>query len=276
MRTLILSLILTACIVLSGCAGRQIPAHVQSVRVLGSRGYDCFNAGNFQCAITNYQKAFLQSGSYDEPLLKADYLFNIARVYFELERYDSAVSYFSNCISEYLFYKDSAKLHTATAFHSLALALSGDMDGALKISCSDAFKRNQIDPVFNYTVNARLLQIQKKYAQASLLYDSAFVLLRKSGDVYGLSVNYYYRATIAFSQNDLPRSEALFDSAIVAMDKIPQRFRRWKILAGLSAVNFCQGEDETAMRFFYRAQECVPAGITIPDLESLKNCTYSY
>ena len=76
---------------------------------------------------------------------------------------------------------------------------------------------------------------------------------------------------MALSSKDFQRGRELFDSSLVLLDKVPERYSRYRVLLGYSKLEFCSGAERGA-EYYRRAQECVPVGIGIPALEDIKSC----
>ncbi|HEX3019009.1 MAG TPA: hypothetical protein VHP36_01845 [Chitinispirillaceae bacterium] len=264
---------LSVLILLCGCASRQVSLHSQTAHNYGKRAFDSFNSGDFSDALLNYNQAFRYAGLSDEPLLKAQYLFNIGRIHFEMDHFDSAANYFSASLKEFSFYGDSADEASAAAWLVMCYAYQGDFDNAELLRKTAVFQRNRLNKHFWYTVLARLEIAQTDYDEASLLLDSASIPLKKRKDKELLSMNCFYRGLIAGRQGRLQDSRLLLDSSLALSDGLAATYRRWKILLELSKVSYCLDlNSEAAQRYYYRSEECRPTGVKFPEISEISDC----
>ena len=192
----------------------------------------------------------------------------------ELGRFDTAVQMFKTAATEYAFYKDSSYLRSTVAFIALSLALGGQTDSANLVRNQNVFMQNRESPVFYYTVLARIAFANGDLLQAESCLDSARYFIKKKSDPTAIALNCYYRAVLALSKKQYNESLVLLDSALQYLDNSPERFRRWKILSGLAAVYFCTNDSGAGFRYYNRAKECAPAGVTVPVIDEFKNCSY--
>ena len=254
---------------IAGCAGSRGKMSDNTARTYGRNAFAHFNAGNFDEALRMYQKALWYAGRSDHPLLKAHYSFNIGRVYFEKGIFDSARQYFYDSYGEFSFYKDTSQASFTAGFLALAYASSGEMDSAWEI-CRGKYGRNQ--SAFWNTICARVCLLENNFTDASGLLEKAALQYNIKKDAHALALNCYYRALVDFSNKSYSSAHLLLDSALTLLDRVPGRYDRWKVLVGLSGVEFCNGLEQNGYRLYKRAQECAPMGISIPALERVRSC----
>lgn len=267
----LIHLLLVLLLPLLGCAPKTVSLHAQSAHSYGNRAFNSFISGDFIAALTNYGKAFTYAGYSDDPVLQAQYLFNIGRIYFEMDQYDSANRYFSASLQEYIFYHDSSGEAAVTAWKAMSYSFSGKHDSAEILCTTAGFNRNRSNLPFWYTVRARMESAKRNYLHASLLLDSALNILRKKEDFDLLSMNCFYRGSIAAVEKRFDKALMLLDSAIELSNESGAKYRRWKILLKLVEVNISLHNENAAHRFYYRAMECAPSGVTLPGIREINN-----
>ena len=268
MRNLIFQISILAFLI-AGCAGSRGKISDNTARNYGRSAFAHFNAGNFDEALKMYKRALWYAGRSDYPLLRAHYSFNIGRVYFEKGIFDSARQYFYDSYGEFLFYKDSSQASSTAGFLALAYASSGKRDSAWEI-CRGKYGRNQ--SAFWNTIRARVCLLENNSTDAAGLLEKAALQYNGKKDAHALALNCYYRASVVFSNKSYSSARLLLDSALILFDRVPGRYDRWKVLVGLSGVEFCNGLEQNGYRFYKRAQECAPLGISIPALERVRSC----
>lgn len=257
-------------VLLFSCGGRKVSNYDRTAAAYGRSAYNCFRDGNFAEAKKLYRRALISAGRSDMPHQRARYLFNIGRVLFEEGEYDSANQYFILSQDEFMFLGDSLTASSAAAFICLTYISRGEIDSARMISGMSYPER---DHILWSMVQGRVLMAGGKVSEAEKEFRVAALKQRKKKDFGGLALNCYYRGSLALSSKDFQRGRELFDSSLVLLDKVPERYSRYRVLLGYSKLEFCSGAEERGLRYYRRAQECVPVGIGIPALEDIKSCS---
>jgi len=256
-------------LVFFSCGGRKTSGYDYAAGAYGKSAYACFNEGDFTGAKKLYSKALLIAQHSDMPSLKARYLFNIGRVYFEEDAFDSAQKYFLESYSEFLFLGDTLSASSAAGFICLSYAGIGALDSAKMIADGTGTGGG----AFWGMVRGRLYLNEGRPEDALREFSAVADLYKKKKNFEQLSLNCFLRGKAALYLKDFKRSRELLDSSIVLLDKTGVRYSRWRVLTGLSALEFCTGEEQRGVMFYRRAQECAPEGVIIPALEKVKSCS---
>jgi tetratricopeptide (TPR) repeat protein len=265
----ILNCSLCAVLILS-CGGRKAADYDRTAAAYGKSAYTCFRDGNFTEAAKLYRRALISAGKSDMPYQRARYLFNIGRVYLETGKFDSAQQYFILSHDEFMFLGDSSAVSSAAAFICLAYICRGEIDSARMVSRMNYPGRDQ---ALWGMVQGRLLMTEGKVSGAETEFRGAALKQRKKRNFAGLALNCYYRGSLALSSRDFQRGRELFDSSLALLDRVPERYNRYRVLLGYSKLEFCSGTEQGGLRYYRRAQECVPEGIRLPALDELKSCS---
>jgi len=93
------NLLLALCALLFSCANplKGKSPYWYNGYVYGTQAYGLFAQGKLFNAIAHYKKAVGEAERYDIPQQGALYKFNTGRCYYELDEFDSALSFFSAC-----------------------------------------------------------------------------------------------------------------------------------------------------------------------------------
>jgi tetratricopeptide (TPR) repeat protein len=186
---------------LFSCAGPQKPDPGTEARKYGSRASAYFTESNLQAALVEYRHAYVAAAKVDLPLLQAQYLFNIGRVYYELGVLDSADTAFQASYRELVFYKDDETGRTVAGFIALVYARQGRYDNAF-----EWYERGRPqelkDPgstAFWLTVQAVVGMVKDRSSEAEGYLDRAMLCYKKLKNYNGMAQVDYYRAAIAHS-----------------------------------------------------------------------------
>jgi tetratricopeptide (TPR) repeat protein len=259
---------------LFACAGPQKPDPGSDARLYGSHASSCFTGGNFQAALSEYRRAYVAAAKVDLPLLQAQYLFNIGRVYYELGALDSADSAFQASYREHIFYKDDETSRTVAGFIALVSARQGRYDNAF-----EWYERGRPqelkDPestAFWLTVQAVVGMVKDRMPEAESYLDRAMISYKKEKKYNGMAQVDYYRAAIAFSSANYEDAKQHLAESLAFLDKSPERYRRWRVLLASATVAFCMHDAEQGQRYYKRALDCVPKGIALPSDDEVTGC----
>lgn len=267
-------LIIVIIIIFCSCSNRHVSMQSQTAHIYGKRAYERFNNCDFHNALVNYHKAFANAGISDEPLLQAQYLFNIGRVFFEMELFDSAEQYFSACIHEYHYYQDSVAEAASIAWKTMCLAILGKNDSVKNMTENFTFLRNRLNLNFWYNINARIEMALGNLTRASIFLDSSLNVLQKKRNYESLALNCFYRGQVAAFQGDYNRALVLLDSALIVSEVTDIKYRRWRMHLEIAKINYCLGNNSIGERYYYRALQCIVSGVKFPEIDSVAYCNY--
>jgi tetratricopeptide (TPR) repeat protein len=245
-----------------------------TARSYGSRAAQLFTEGNCIGAIKEYQKAYIHAARADMPLQQAQYLFNIGRVWYELDNTDSADIAFRAAYREFMYYQDSASASSSAGFISLTFCKRGKYDSAMswyKRGRPKDLKSNE-EITFWLTIQALISLLQNRISEASAWLDRAYEAYKKEKSWNGIAQVDYYRARIAYAQSKYEEARELLTVSLASLDKTPERFRRWRVLAASAMVSFCLGDAEAGERFYRRSLDCIPRGVSLPHRDSVTIC----
>ena len=263
-----------AALLLFNCAGPQKPDPGADARLFGSHASSYFTEGNLLSALAEYKHAYVAAAKVDLPLLQAQYLFNIGRVYYELGVLDSADSAFEAAYRELAFYKDEETGRTVAGFIALVYARQGSYDNAF-----EWYERGRPqelkDPestAFWLTVQAVVCMVKDRMPEAESYLDRAMISYKKEKKYNGMAQVDYYRAAIAFSSANYEDAKQHLAESLVFLDKAPERYRRWRVLLASATVAFCLHDTDSGQHFYKRALDCVPKGIALPSDGEVTGC----
>jgi tetratricopeptide (TPR) repeat protein len=256
------------------CSGPKIDPGA-TARLYGSRGSQLFVEGNLAGAIKEYQKAYVQAARVDLPLLQAQYLFNIGRVWYEAGELDSADQALQAAYREFSYYKDSSNAGVAAGFIALVFCHAGNYDSAFAWYQKGRPKelRKNSETAFWLTIQARISLLKNRIPEASAWLDRAYEGYKKDKSWNGMAQVEYNRAAIAYSQARYEDACLLLASSLELLDKTPERYRRWRALLASATVGFCLQDNESGERFYRRGIDCIPRGVVAaPPLDSIRTC----
>lgn len=256
------------------CAGPQKPDPGADARLFGSHASSYFIQGNLLPALTEYKHAYVAAAKVDLPLLQAQYLFNIGRVYFELGVLDSADSAFQASYRELVFYKDEETGRTVAGFIALVYARQGRYDDAF--AWYERGRPQELkDPgsiAFWLTVQAVVGMVKDRMPAAESYLDRAMLSYKQEKNYNGMAQVDYYRAAIAFSSANYDDAKQHLAESISYLDKSAERYRRWRVLLASATVAFCLHDADSGQRYYKRALDCVPKGIVLPSDDEVTGC----
>lgn len=261
-------------LLLLSCAGPRKPDPGAVAHLHGSHALSYFTEGNLQRAIEEYKQAYAAAAKVDLPLLQAQYLFNIGRVYYELGALDSADSAFRSSYHDLVFYKDDVTGRTVAGFIALVCARQGRYDNAF-----EWYERGRPqelkDPgstAFWLTVQAVVGMVKDRMPEAESYLDRAILGYKKLKNYNGMAQVDYYRAAIAFSSVNYEDAKQHLAESMAFLDKSAERYRRWRVLLASATVAFCMHDTEAGQRYYERALDCVPNGIALPQGGEVTGC----
>jgi tetratricopeptide (TPR) repeat protein len=258
------------------CSGPKVDPGA-TARIYGARALQLFAEGNLNGAVKEYQKAYVLAARADLPHLQAQYLFNIGRVWYELDKIDSAHAAFQNAYREFMYYQDMENASTASGFIALSFCKRGMYDSAFvwyQNGRPEELKGNS-QTAFWLTVQSLLSLLKNRTPEASAWFDRAYECYEKEKSWNGMAQIDFYRARIAYSQAHFEDARQLLYASLALLDKTPDRFKRWRILLATARTSQCLGDGESAKRFYRRALDCAPKGIVIPSIDLIMTCTGS-
>jgi tetratricopeptide (TPR) repeat protein len=263
---------------LLGCGGAKRPDPAAASKIYGSRASAAFAEGNLSGALAGYKKAYVAAARADVPLHQAQCLFNVGRVYYELGYLDSAEQAFGAAQRDFVFYRDDANSRMAAGFLALVGCQRGMYDQAYSWyeKGRPEVLKDRTETAFWLTVQARIAMLKNRTPEAKGYLDKAMECYAREKMYNGMAQIEYYRAQISCSEKKYDDAGAYLASSLACLDKAAQRYRRWRVLLASSAVAFCRSEEDQGLRFYRRAQDCVPAGITLPSIDNIRSCTGTF
>ena len=259
---------------LLGCGGAKRPDPAAASKMHGSRASAAFTEGNLAGALAEYKKAYVAAARADVPLQQAQCLFNVGRVYYELGYLDSAEQAFGTAQHDFVFYHDDANGRMAAGFLALVYCQSGMYDQAYSWyeKGRPSVLKDRTETAFWLTVQALIAMLKTRTPEAKAYLDEAMKYYAREKKYNGMAQTDYYRALIAYSEAKYDDAAAYLTSSLASLDKVTQRYRRWRVLLASSTVAFCRNEEELGQRYYKRAQDCVPARIELPSVDSIRPC----
>jgi tetratricopeptide (TPR) repeat protein len=262
-------------LLLVSCGGTGKPDPGETSRMYGARAAINFTNGNLLGALAEYRKAYGAAARMDLPVEQAQCLFNAGRVYYELGLLDSAESAFSTAHRDFLYYHDSGRAARAAGFISIVNAQAGRYDSAYAWYGRGRPKdlRGSEETAFWLTVQARLCLMKDRVPEAMGYLDRAMECYKDEKMWSGMAQVDYDRAGISYTAGRHDEARGLLASSLAFFDKSGERYRRWRVLLASAAVSFCLRDEEAGVRFYTRAADCIPKGITpLPLMESVRTC----
>jgi tetratricopeptide (TPR) repeat protein len=257
--------------VTSGCTGSK-----KAVRsgddIYGSRAYRYFLSGNLLSAAEIYKKGFISARNADNMYMSAQYLANIGRIYFELDRFDSAAVYLAKSHNEFVRLDDTAAASKAAAFLALCHAAKGDGAQAHQwFSAASAYKGRNFTHYLAVIKSRIDWQLSSKISNEKNL-EKARAFYKKKRDLSTLATIAILKADTELSKSNCAAASRLLSEALSYFDKTAETYRRGKTLVKLASVNFCAGNDDAGKHFYERALDCVPRGILLPTFDQVSAC----
>ncbi len=261
-----------AMLVLAGCAPNARKRGPQNWDTYGVRGYRCFLEGDFLKALNLYRTGYVAARRSDEIHKTSQYLFNTARVFFELGQLDSAANWFGKAHEEMLYYKDSVSAARAAVFLSLCFAKSARA-GEANTWLAKAETLRGKDCVHFYNAAAcKVGFILNGTLENPEKLDAAASYYTKKKDYASLSQIHLLKAQVSKEGKDLSAARYYLEAAISDLDNSPEMFRRYTVLLLLSENSFCSGNSDEGNRFYGRAVDCAPRGVVLPSLDLISRC----
>lgn len=257
-------------LLLSGCGGKTAFNRGEIASSFGNSGYQYFTKGQFDKSLVQYMKALKESEKNDIPALRARYLFNIGRVYYEMGIPDSARTYFLKSGFELSYYGDSVSSSMATGFIALVFCERGHIDSA-KLLCKQQYSED-IKPLRHFwqMVRSRIAFSEHEYDKAIMLIDSASVYYRKSRDYEALVSAHFHKAEIQYERQLYSEVQSTLESALVYLEKTESQYNRWKVLLLLSKAYFKTGNERDGTVIYLRAKDCAPSPGLVPSLAEIQ------
>lgn len=253
------------------CVSTQ-PLPDRHIETYGQGAAVHFRNGEFGKALRLFKTGCSEAQRLDIVALQARYQFNIGRIYYECNLFDSAAHYFS--ISRVLFGQIGQEPEASTAL------LYGSLTDAYRVGkgldrrgfTAAAKAVAETDPHLVLAASALIELLDGNLDSASAMIGKALEKLGKTGEHFSRGVLYYYLAMAEFSRGNLAKSEASLDSSLSAFRQHPWRYRNWKPLLGKSILAFCRGDSAVGDQYYRRAQHAVPDLVAFPPVEFVKQC----
>ncbi|MCU0609859.1 MAG: hypothetical protein MUF22_08860 [Chitinispirillaceae bacterium] len=256
------------------CGGSRRPDPGAFARIYGSRAAAKLADGNLLGAVTTYQKAAEAAARADLPLLEARYRYNTGRVWHELGMSDSAEQVLRESYRDFIYYRDSSDAALAAGMISLINAEQARYDSAFAWygRGRPATLKGRGETAFWLMVQAKYCIASDRIPEAEAYLDKAMECFTKDKDRRNMARVDYCRAQIARNAAQHADARAHLQRALASLDKAHERYGRWRVLIALSAVSFCLRDEESGIRFYRRAVNCVPRGIAVPAIDALRSC----
>jgi len=260
--------ILLCCACFTGCAGNKPKPHDDDV--YGSRAYGYFLDGNMPLAVDTYKKGYASARKTDNVEGAARYLSNIGRVFYEMGVIDSAVLYNRRAYEEFIALGDGAQASAAAAFLALCLVAGGDGEQArewLKTAASSASAARKDSDRYLAVIRGLIdFRLTGKVSDEGAV-DAAQAFYKKAKEGRMLSTIYILKADHNMSKGAYPAATGYLDSALIVIEASRERYKRSRILLRLAVIAFNAGDENTGKRYYERARDCAPKGVTFPSME---------
>jgi tetratricopeptide (TPR) repeat protein len=241
--------------------------------VYGTRAHDLFAEGKLSAALSFYKKGLAQALNHDIPEQAALYRFNAGRCFYELNKFDSASTYFTSAHIDYSLCNKPDEARQAAGFAALAFCATGQNDSAFFW-----YQKGVITPVTNadkafwLMVHGRLAWA-KDHSKESLAYiDEAYDVYMKEKSYHGAAQMRMIKSAAYSYFGDVPEAVKQIDSALVLDDKTQLRFDRFRMLLRAASAYTCANDNVRAQWFFDRALHCIPDGIKPPAKDQVLTC----
>jgi tetratricopeptide (TPR) repeat protein len=270
-----LLLALSACIFINlFCGGAKAPDPGETARMYGSRAATLFTEGNLLGAVAEYGKAYAAAARADLPIEEAQCLFNSGRVWYELDRLDSAAVFFETAYRDFTYYHADEKAAVAAGFIALVNSRLGNGDSAYAwyTRGRPANLDDNAQTAFWLSIQARLCIAKNRIPEAQGYIDRAFECAQKEKMFSAMAQLDYMRAEISYRASHYDEARSSLVSSIALLDKAPERYRRWQVLLAASAVSFCLRDEEAGIRYHTRAIDCAPKGMAVVPIDSVRTC----
>jgi tetratricopeptide (TPR) repeat protein len=279
-RTVVAVLLLLT-LALAGCAGSRRGAS-RPDDVHGSRAHRLFMNGELPRALESYRQAFAVASRVDNNVGAARALSNIGRVYFELGMSDSAALHFVMAYEEFVVFAGVAAASRSAAWAALSFAATGDemrarcwlgtAETAAAIANAGS-KRGRATDEHYFALMRGLIdfRLSSRVTDENALI-AALAFYRKQKNHSSLSTLYVLLADMEFARGNCTAAKRLLDEALASMDKSGEMYRRSTALQRAAAVSFCLGEETAGRRYYRRAVDTVPRGLTVPPAEEVAAC----
>lgn len=262
-------------VLLASCANplKGKPPYWYNGYVYGTRAHGLFSEGRIATALVFYQKGLVQAQTHDIPQQAALYLFNIGRCYFELDKNDSAVRYFSDAYTQFALCGSENEARQAAGFASLAWSGAGENDSAFSWYTKGAITPVKTDEkTFWLMVHGRLAWGRDHSKEALAYLDEAYDLYKKQKAWYGAMQMCHLRGRVYAYFGDNAEAVRMITEALSLGDKTELRFDRWRVLVTAASMYSCANDPARAQWFFSRAMQCLPEGIKPPSKERILSC----
>jgi tetratricopeptide (TPR) repeat protein len=241
--------------------------------VYGTRGYTLFAQGKLEPAILSYQKALAEASRFDIPQQVALYTFNIARCFSELDKYDSALTYFQRSYTGFVFCSDGADSRRCAGFIALTFSSMGGGDSALAwYKHATAVTADKKERPFWLSVHGRLLWRRDHGKEALDYFEEAFDLYKKQKAYNAMAQMCSMRAEIYRWYADYPEAKKCIEEALFWGDKSVLRYDRFRMVLAAAAICACLNDREGVAWYYQRACACAPSGMPVPPFEKIKEC----
>ncbi|MDR3013238.1 MAG: tetratricopeptide repeat protein [Chitinispirillales bacterium] len=270
----IVTVFFMALAVLTGCAGSKKNEPRREDNVHGVRAHQVFMSGDFPRAIEVYKSGFAAARTVDNPVGAARSLSNIGRVYFEMNRPDSAALYFGKAHGEFTILGRKEEAARTAAWLALCFASAGDETAARRWFDTAASSADMNQPASDrhfYAVMKATLDFRLSSGigdEAAL--NAAYTFYKKQKKHSALATIYILKADVEFSKNNCTAANQYLKNALASLDMSGERYRRSGTLIKLARANFCIGDSNLGKHFYERARDSAPKGITIPSIEEVE------
>jgi tetratricopeptide (TPR) repeat protein len=112
--------------------------------------------------------------------------------------------------------------------------------------------------------------------EAEAYLDQAMLCYKKKKNSNGMAQVEYYRASIAYTAASYEDARQHLALSLTYLEGVPERYRRWRVLLASAAAAFCMNDRDAGERFFKRALDCAPGGITLPESAIITGCPKTF
>jgi tetratricopeptide (TPR) repeat protein len=235
----------------------------------GSRAYSHFAKGEIGAAIAFYRKASQEATANDLPLYHAKYIMNIGRCFYEIDSIDTAMWYFDNAISEYVFYKDTKSVSLCNGLRVLCFVKKQQYDSASRYCNAYITGDDQYLKHYWLSIASRECIARNELQKAEEYLEQCIRYYTKKKHFDALSNTLMQKAIIYSRENRSREAIDIFQNALAMLEKTDFQLNRWRILTGISGAYQELGDTVAAGIFCVRARACAPEFVVKQRCEGL-------